>query len=80
MVTVIEVRSNAVAANRTHRRVVGEKLFPENSFTTSLPRFGVLMSMVEGGGVDGRSRTTTQREPKGFLTFLGYKPVAFHPN
>lgn len=77
---MIEVRSNAMAVSRIYRRVVGEKLFPANSFTTSLPRCGVLISVVEGGGVDGHSRIITQRDPNGFLALLGYSPVAFHPD
>jgi hypothetical protein len=56
------------------------RFFLANSFTTSLPRFGVETSEVIGGGVGGCVGTMTHREPRGLTTFFGYNPVAFHPD
>jgi hypothetical protein len=79
-ITSIATLSNAAAAFRIDSREVGEPLFSANSFTMSPPRFGVQISEVARSGIAGRLATTTHREFRGLATFLGYKPVAFHPD
>jgi hypothetical protein len=77
-ITFIATLSSAITAFRIDNREAGELFFSANNFIISPLRFSVKISEIIGSGVADCFRTTTHREFRGLVTFLGYNPVAFH--
>ena len=74
------ILSSALAAFRIDNLEVGELFFSANNLMISPPRFGVKISEVASGDVAGCFHLTTHQDLRGLATFLGYNPVAFHPD